>query len=60
MRSTLHDFTVILKHETDSAWLVNDGSKNAWIPKSQGELVAKSGAWTLTIPEWLAIEKGFA
>lgn len=58
MKSNLVDITVILVHSTDKAWLVDDGSKKVWIPFSQGELEQKGPTWLLTIPEWLANEKG--
>ncbi len=54
MASDLIDIEVILKHETDSAWLVDDGDeKPVWIPKSQAEFDGE----ILTLPEWLAMEK---
>lgn len=55
------DVTVELKHETEKAWLVSDGGKEAvWIAKSQGEIGKYSGkrTYTLTIPVWLAEDKG--
>ena len=57
-RSSLIDLTVILVHETEKAWLLDDGSKKCWIAKSQGELEARGPTWVLTLPEWLAQEKG--
>jgi hypothetical protein len=33
----LTEITVELLHETERAWLVNDGAKEIWIPKSMGE-----------------------
>ena len=54
MESDLVDVEVILKHETESAWLVDDGDEDpVWIPKSQAEFDGK----ILTLPEWLAMEK---
>jgi len=51
---------VEIESETDQAYLVNDGDKTVWLPKSQiqsetfeGEVLA-----TLEIPEWLAVKKG--
>ena len=56
------DLTVItgdLKHETDKAWLVNDGDKEYWLPKSQCEAELISGdTYEFSIPEWLAEDKG--
>lgn len=51
----LVDVSVILKHETDKAWLFSDGTKDVWIPKSQCEF---DGRQTVTMPEWLATDKG--
>lgn len=52
--------------ETEKAMLVNDGSVEAWIPKSQLEYdpeyeIDEHGAETATIsiPEWLAEAKEF-
>lgn len=56
----LVDISVGLQHETEKAWLVDDGKVKVWIPKSQGEIIlnANKKTWTLTIPEWLAMETG--
>ena len=51
----LFDFAGTLKHETDNAFLVNDGDKDYWLPK---KLTEDNGDGTFTLPEWLAIEKG--
>jgi hypothetical protein len=51
----LFDFAATLKHETDAAFLVNDGDKDYWLPK---KLTEDNGDGTFTIPEWMAIEKG--
>jgi hypothetical protein len=51
----LFDFAATLKHETPDAYLVNDGIKDYWLPKS---LTENNRDGTSTIPEWLAIEKG--
>lgn len=56
-RSDLVDVAVQKHAETDRAWLVSDtGDCNdaIWIPKSQAELADG----LLTLPEWLAMEKG--
>jgi hypothetical protein len=59
-RSDLLDITVDLKMETGKAWLVFDGTTEAWIPKSQAELEKHPSrrVWTLTAPEWLLVDKG--
>ena len=57
-------FEGIFVHHTDMAVLVNDGTEELWIPKSQIEEdlnwddFEKEDEIEFTIPEWLAIEKG--
>lgn len=51
----LFDFAATLKHKTDGALLVTDGTADYWLPK---KLTEDNGDGTFTIPEWLAIEKG--
>lgn len=72
-RADFVDLTLMVHHETDAAWLVSDDGieKNArWVPKSQVELerLAKAGEQLgtgsryeaiVTMPEWLAMDKGF-
>jgi hypothetical protein len=53
-KSDLVDIAAELRRETDRAWLIFDGDREAWIPKSQAE----RGRDTFTMPEWLAREKG--
>jgi gentisate 1,2-dioxygenase len=43
-----------LIHETEQAYLIDDGDREVWIPKSQVEY---QEADLFMIPEWLAIEK---
>lgn len=52
--SDLIDITADLRYETDSAFLIHDGTREAWVPKS---LVENNGDGTFAIPEWLAYEK---
>lgn len=66
--SKLIDIALIIRHETDGAYLVADGSsevkkgdtspseRRIWVPKSQ---VEDNGDGTFTMPEWLALDKGF-
>jgi hypothetical protein len=68
MKSNLIEITLELRHETEKAFLVTDGSTiikkgdttptelKVWIPKSQ---VENNNDGTFTMPEWLALEKGF-
>lgn len=64
------EIALFIRHETEKAWLVTDGIKDAegrenktWLPKSQCQLEddphdsAKPA--TFSIPVWLAEEKGF-
>jgi hypothetical protein len=59
----LVEITVVLQYETPKAWLVTDGiqKESIWIPKSQGEMELNTDnkSYTLTVPGWLAEEKGF-
>lgn len=43
-----------LVNETELAWLVEYEGKTFWVPQSQCQLKGDE----LTIPEWLAIDKG--
>lgn len=59
-RSQLFDITVKLVHQTDKAWLVDDGDRKEWFPKSSYECDPNpDGTHTLTGPEYLLKEKGF-
>lgn len=54
-----HDIIEIaaqLKHETEKGYLLFDGDKEEWVPKSQ---VKKNDDGTFSMPEWLAMDKGF-
>lgn len=55
-RSNLIDVAGQLKHETQAAYLFFDGSQEVWLPKSQCEW--DSSDKTMTMPEWLAKDKG--
>ncbi len=46
-----------VRGETPKAWRLYDGKTTEWVPKSE---VQKNEDGTFTMPEWLAIEKGFA
>jgi hypothetical protein len=62
MRSNLIDVEVLIVGETDLAikvWL-DKPVRDQWIPKSQVEIERDPGGGrlaTITLPEWLAIEK---
>lgn len=58
-----HDIITLevnLKHETQAAYLVDDGKDGVWVPKSQAEMIYGKDEFhgELQLPEWLAIEKG--
>lgn len=52
----LFDFAAQVRAETDKALLLHDGTKQAWVPRSQ---VKDCGDGTFTMPTWLARDKGF-
>lgn len=62
----LHEITLYVHAETPRAWRVSEDGDNErngqWIPKSQIEHVVETEQQDIsvfTLPEWLAIEKGF-
>lgn len=60
-KSDLIEVAVQLHHETGKAWLVSDDGERdnaVWIPKSQAEIEPKGKHHELTMPEWLALDKG--
>ena len=56
MKRELIDIACIVRGETEKAWRLDDGTKTEWVPKSQ---VEQNDDGTFTMPEWLAIDKGF-
>lgn len=66
MSNKLIDISAVIRHETDSAYLLYDGRSEkkdgkdvelrVWVPKSQ---VENNDDGTFTMPEWLALDKGF-
>lgn len=53
-RSDLVDIEAKLVHQTEKAYLLKVGDREAWVPKSQ---VEDNGDGTFTMPEELAVEK---
>lgn len=53
VKSDLIDMAAKLQAETDKSWMLETENGTAWIPKSQAEFDGE----TLTLPEWLAIQK---
>lgn len=62
MKSDLVDLTMQLHHRTERAILASDDGdkeKAVWLPLSQIEVLTKeNGIVEVTMPEWLAVEKG--
>lgn len=55
-RTELVDLELELRHETNDAFLLFDGDRQAWVPKS---LVEDNRDGTFTLPQWKAKEIGF-
>jgi hypothetical protein len=58
VKSKLIDISVIVLRETNKAYFVSDTGEETdgvWVPKSQVEYDRNDK--TITLPEWLAIEK---
>ncbi len=53
---TLVDIACEVEAVTPMAWLLFDGARREWVPKSQCQ---RNSDGTFTLPEWLAREKGF-
>lgn len=52
------EITLLIKHETDKAYLVSDGDRDVWLPKSQVELLDQiEDEGDFEISEWLAKDK---
>lgn len=62
MKSNIIDIDVEVTARTEKAALVHTGNKEeaVWVPLSQVELSPSGfdGIETLSLPEWLAVEKG--
>ena len=61
MKSDIIDIDVAIEARTEKAVLVHDGdkSKAVWLPLSQIEIspTGFGGIETVSLPEWLALEK---
>lgn len=45
--------------ETERAWLIDDGNKEVWVPKSQSEAYRLAdGTTDLFVEQWIAKDKG--
>ncbi|WP_299085149.1 hypothetical protein [uncultured Paraglaciecola sp.] len=58
MMARLVDIECIVKHKTDRAVLIDDGDTEAWLPLAHAEVETRGRHALVTIPEWLAQEKG--
>lgn len=61
MKSDLVDIEVQIHHRTERAVLVSDDGdrdKAVWLPLAQIEVAPFGSHHTVTMPEWLAREKG--
>ncbi len=53
----LVDIACIIVAETERAWKIDHGGdEECWVPKSQCEWDSETK--TMTMPQWLAIDKG--
>ena len=55
-KTELFEVAAQIRHETEKAYLLFDGTKEAWVPKSQ---VENHQDGTFTLPQWLAEKVGF-
>lgn len=61
MARELVDIEVLIAHETERAVMIKEAedSEPIWLPKSQVEIHGDVGdTGTITLPEWLAEERG--
>jgi len=64
MKSDIIDLRLVLVAQTEKAILVNENEDNSgksiWLPKSKVEFddVTIGTITTVTLPEWLALDKG--
>jgi len=64
VKSDLVDIACFVRMETPRAFLINDGHREVWVPKSQCEVEYSNHSQSdepsnaiCTMPEWLAKEK---
>ena len=56
LNNDLIDISGEIKAETERAYRFYDGKETVWLPKSQCDWNEEEK--TMTMPEWLAMEKG--
>lgn len=54
--SKLTDIAAELRHQTERAFLLFDGTKEVWVPKALVEYDTRDKVFTM--PEWLAQREG--
>jgi hypothetical protein len=52
----LTDVAAKLQQQTDGAYLLYDGKREAWVPRA---IVENNNDGTFTMPVWLARDRGF-
>lgn len=55
------EVTCDIIHETEKAYLIDDGDKQVWVPKSMvdhNDYAVESKAVTMSIATWIAEEQG--
>ena len=57
-KKQLIDIAVRIKHETEKAYLAETGEGDLWFAKSLVETFEAAGGTVMTMPYWLAKEKG--
>jgi hypothetical protein len=58
-KSDLIDLPCMLKYQTERAYLLDFGEEESmWLPKSQVEYHKEGNNEIVTMPEWLAKERG--
>lgn len=62
VKSNLHDFTLLFRYEKPLAIAVSEAGGKApwiWLPRSEIQYEKITGGMVkVTMPEWLAVEKG--
>jgi len=52
---------LVIEHQTQKAYLFNNGEKKFWVPVKEVRNMEPEGvgeAYTVTMTEWIAIQKG--
>ena len=59
--SEIVEIAADIVHETEAAWLIFDGTKEVWLPKSQCSFTPSRGDnlhGVFDVPIWLASKRG--